>query len=132
MKFLKKMYGNTPRVWSDKLEGGKRLRMITNIFTRMRYFSADGKLDFGNAGSPRQNLRKDLTPWFQLESKLKPDLRVIFGHWSTLPVGCYGRCFALDGGCVWGGHMVALRIDFEAEDWFFVDSHTSRPVNTAS
>ena len=56
--------------------------------------------------------------------------RVVFGHWSTLPVGCYGRCFALDGGCVWGGHMVALRIDYEAEDWVFVDSPMSKPTDS--
>ena len=63
--------------------------------------------------------------------KLRPDVRILFGHWSTLQVGCYGRCFALDGGCVWGGHLVALRVDFNAEDWFFVDSHTKKPIKTA-
>ena len=121
-KFFSKMYGNKPRVWSDDLEGYKRLRLITNVFTRMRYFRKDDKLDFDVATSPRQNLSKGLTPWFQREARLRDDLRVFFGHWSTLPVGCYGRFFALDGGCVWGGHMVALRIDFDAEEWFFLDA----------
>jgi bis(5'-nucleosyl)-tetraphosphatase (symmetrical) len=131
-KFLSKMYGNKPTVWSDDLTGSLRLRVITNIFTRMRYFNAARELDFDAAGSPRKTMSSGLTPWFQMESVLREDKRVFFGHWSTLPVGCYGRCFALDGGCVWGGHMVALRIDYEAEDWFFVDSHTRKPVNTAS
>ncbi|MDC1287285.1 symmetrical bis(5'-nucleosyl)-tetraphosphatase [Gammaproteobacteria bacterium] len=131
-KFLSKMYGNKPTVWSDDLSGGMRLRVITNIFTRMRYFNAAGELDFDSAGSPRKTMGSGLTPWFQMDSVLLEDKRIFFGHWSTLPVGCYGRCFALDGGCVWGGHMVALRIDYEAEDWFFVDSHTRRPANTAS
>jgi bis(5'-nucleosyl)-tetraphosphatase (symmetrical) len=131
-KFLSKMYGNKPTVWSDDLTGSLRLRVITNIFTRMRYFNAARELDFDAAGSPRKTMGSGLTPWFQMESVLREDKRVFFGHWSTLPVGCYGRCFALDGGCVWGGHMVALRIDYEAEDWFFVDSHTRKPVNTAS
>ena len=125
------MYGNKPKTWSDDLKGQRRLRMITNVFTRMRYFTADGKLDLDTASSPRQNLRSGLTPWFQMPSRLREDVRVYFGHWSTLPVGVYGRCFALDGGCVWGGHMVALRIDFAAEDWFFVDSHTNRPIDSA-
>ena len=131
-KFLSKMYGNKPTVWSDDLTGSLRLRVITNIFTRMRYFNAARELDFDAAGSPRKTMGSGLTPWFQMESVLREDKRVFFGHWSTLPVGCYGRCFALDGGCVWGGHMVALRIDYEAEDWFFVDSHTRKPVSTAS
>lgn len=129
-KFLSKMYGNKPTAWSDKLTGYRRLRLITNTFTRMRYFNATKELDFDTAGSPRQTMRRGLTPWFQMDSVLGEDKRVFFGHWSTLPVGCYGRCFALDGGCVWGGHMVALRIDYEAEDWFFVDSHMRKPVHS--
>ena len=83
-------------------------------------------------GSPRQTLGRGLTPWFQMEARLRADVRIFFGHWSTLPVGCYGRCFALDGGCVWGGHLVALRIDQEVEGWFFVDALTTNPLNTTS
>jgi bis(5'-nucleosyl)-tetraphosphatase (symmetrical) len=130
IKFLSKMYGNKPTIWSDELSGYQRLRLITNVFTRMRYFNAAGELDFDSAGSPRKNMRSGLTPWFQMASALGEDKRVFFGHWSTLPVGCYGRCFALDGGCVWGGHMVALRIDYEAEDWVFVDSPMSKPTDS--
>ncbi len=126
--FLHKMYGNKPRIWSDDLEGAKRLRFITNVFTRMRYFDAEHKLDFVANGSPRQHKRQGLVPWYQIKARLRPDLRIMFGHWSTLPVGSYGRCFALDGGCVWGGHLVALRIDDEAEDWIFVDSTRRKPV----
>jgi bis(5'-nucleosyl)-tetraphosphatase (symmetrical) len=128
--FLGDMYGNKPRVWSDDLEGKRRLRMITNVFTRMRYFTPAGKLDFDVAAGPRRTQGSGLIPWFQMEATLRADVRVFFGHWSTLPVGCYGRCFALDGGCVWGGHLVALRIDHEAEDWFFVDALTTDPLNT--
>ena len=124
--FFAEMYGNKPRSWSDKLKGYPRLRFITNAFTRMRYITPTGKLNTGVALGPRQNRRRDLTPWFQLPAKLRADVRICFGHWSTLPVGCYGRCFALDGGCVWGGHLVALRIDFDAEEWFFVDALSTR------
>jgi bis(5'-nucleosyl)-tetraphosphatase (symmetrical) len=126
--FFKKMYGNKPLDWSEDLEGAKRLRFITNVFTRMRYFNQAQQLDFTVNRSLRRYLRAGLTPWFQMKAKLRDDVRVLFGHWSTLPVGCYGRCFALDGGCVWGGHLVALRVDYDAEDWFFVDSHIKRPV----
>ncbi len=128
--FFKKMYGNKPVDWSDDLAGGKRLRFITNVFTRMRYFNREQQLDFTVNRSLRRYLRQGLTPWFQMEATLRDDVRVLFGHWSTLPVGCYGRCFALDGGCVWGGHLVALRVDFEAEEWFFVDSYTKTPIKS--
>jgi len=132
VSLLGSMYGNRPRVWSEALGGERRLRLITNVLTRMRYFTAAGKLDFETTGSPRQTQGSGLTPWFQMEARLRPDVRIFFGHWSTLPVGCYGRCFALDGGCVWGGHLVALRIDHEVEGWFFVDALTTKPLNTAS
>ncbi|MDH3534343.1 MAG: symmetrical bis(5'-nucleosyl)-tetraphosphatase [Gammaproteobacteria bacterium] len=130
-RYFSKMYGNKPLQWSEELTGAKRLRFITNVFTRMRYFDQARNLDFTVNRSPRRYLRTGLTPWFQMPAKLRDDVRVLFGHWSTLPVGVYGRCFALDGGCVWGGHLVALRVDFGTEDWFFVDSHTSKPINTA-
>ncbi len=126
-RFFKKMYGNQPRRWSNELTGYRRLRTITNIFTRMRYFTPTRMLNFNASGSPRQ-VGKRLTPWFELESSLKPEIRVLFGHWSTLPVGAYGRHFALDGGCVWGEHLVALRIDDATEHWFFVDSYTNKPI----
>jgi len=130
-RFFRKMYGNKPAAWSDDLAGAKRLRFITNVFTRMRYLDRARKLDFTVNRIQRRYLRIGLTPWFHLDARLREDVRVLFGHWSTLPVGCYGRFFALDGGCVWGGHLVALRVDFEAEDWFFVDSHTKKPIKTA-
>ena len=131
-EYFGKMYGNKPTIWSDDIDGAKRLRFITNVFTRMRYFRTPQELDFDANGNPRKYLSSELTPWYEIEATLRDDIRVLFGHWSTLPVGCYGRCFALDGGCVWGGHMVALRIDFESEDWFFVDSHTKKQITTAS
>ncbi|MCP4980867.1 MAG: symmetrical bis(5'-nucleosyl)-tetraphosphatase [Gammaproteobacteria bacterium] len=130
-RFFRKMYGNKPGAWSDDLSGGRRLRFITNVFTRMRYLNSEQKLDFTVNRTHRRYLRSGLTPWFLLNARLREDVRVLFGHWSTLPVGCYGRCFALDGGCVWGGHLVALRVDYNAEDWFFVDSYTKNPLKVA-
>lgn len=129
-KLLRKMYGNGPLQWSDDLTNSKRVRCIINIFTRMRYLNSNGDLDFSANGSPRQH--KSLIPWFDCSLSVKPSIRILFGHWSTLQVGCYGRCFALDGGCVWGGHLVALRIDNDAEDWYFIDSSTRNLVNLVS
>ena len=131
LSYFTAMYGNTPTRWTEKLAGPKRLRFITNVLTRMRYMNPTMKLDFNANGPPRQKLESPLNPWFEMPARLRADVRIIFGHWSTLPVGVYGRCFALDGGCVWGGHLVALRVDNAAEDWFFVDSHTKKPIKTA-
>jgi bis(5'-nucleosyl)-tetraphosphatase (symmetrical) len=45
MKFLKNMYGSKPERWDDALEGWDRLRMIVNAMTRMRFCTADGKME---------------------------------------------------------------------------------------
>ena len=128
--YLADMYGNYPDQWDDKLQGWDRLRYITNCLTRLRYCNEAGLLCLSAKGTPGSQ-PDGFKPWFEIAGRATADQRILFGHWSTLPVGCYGRYFALDGGCVWGGHLVALRVDFEAEDWFFVDSHTKKPIKTA-
>jgi len=50
--FLANMYGNTPDHWRDDLSGAERWRVITNYFTRMRFCTPDGKLDFTHKGAP--------------------------------------------------------------------------------
>jgi len=117
--FFQHMYGDQPDVWSDGLEAMDRWRCITNVFTRMRFFDAEQKMNFSAKGSPTRHAAEGLTPWFDLESALAPQIRVLFGHWSTLAVGSYGRHLALDGGCVWGGRFAALRIDNAASEWFY-------------
>jgi bis(5'-nucleosyl)-tetraphosphatase (symmetrical) len=120
------------RKLAGEVETALRGKKAAKFLRKMYYFRTSQELDFDANGSPRKYLRSRLTPWYEMKARLRDDIRVLFGHWSTLPVGCYGRFFALDGGCVWGGHMVALRIDFESEDWFFVDSYTSQPTKTAN
>ena len=39
---LNNIWGDTPKRWSTKLKGYKRLRTIINYFTRMRFL---GKMD---------------------------------------------------------------------------------------
>ena len=119
--FLQQMYGDCPDSWSDNLTGIERWRCITNIFTRMRFLKHDYRLDFDAKGAPAQHSQSDLTPWFDLPGRLQPTTRVVFGHWATLAVGAYGRYYAIDSGCGWGGRFTALQLDSAEPRWYSID-----------
>ncbi|WP_434773156.1 symmetrical bis(5'-nucleosyl)-tetraphosphatase [Pseudomonas entomophila] len=109
--YLEGMYGNEPNKWSKRLTGIERLRVITNYLTRMRFCTAEGKLDLkskeGLGSAP-----KGYKPWFAHERRRARHVKIIFGHWAALE----GRVevpdvIALDTGCVWGGAMTLYNVD---------------------
>ncbi len=111
-RYLKSMYGNTPDIWSDELTGKKRLRLITNYLTRMRFCTASGALDLRSKGTKpaRKKLYGEkLAPWFSHAHRETRDELIIFGHWAALQ-GETGeaRVVGLDTGCVWGNDMTLL------------------------
>ncbi len=108
--FLRHLYGNKPKRWSEKLTGWDRLRFIVNCLTRMRYCDRDGRLKMKPKGPPGSQ-PAGLLPWFDLPGRANRDLRIIFGHWSTLGVPDVPGIYAIDSGCLWGGQLTALRID---------------------
>jgi len=87
-------------------------RYIISAFTRMRYCYGDYRLDFDQKGTPTDDLRqKGLKPWFECDNRADIDLKIIFGHWSTLGFYHDENVLALDTGCLWGGKLTAARID---------------------
>ena len=108
--FMHHMYGDEPAAWDERLTGHDRLRVVVNALTRLRFCSPQGVMEFafkeGADSGPEGYL-----PWFDVPGRRTADVAVAFGHWSTL--GWLGRedVYALDGGCVWGGHLSALRLD---------------------
>ena len=89
-------------------------RYIMGAFTRMRFCYNDHKLDFDQKGAPTDALReKGLKPWFECDNRADIDLKIIFGHWSTLGFYHDDNVLALDTGCLWGGKLTAARIDVE-------------------
>ena len=87
-------------------------RYIMSAFTRMRYCYGDHRLDFDQKGGPTDALRaKGLKPWFECDNRKDIDLKIIFGHWSTLGFHHDENVLALDTGCLWGGKLTAARID---------------------
>ena len=107
---LAKMYGNTPRKWSSKLSGYRRLRFIINTFTRMRMLTTKMSLNFANTGSP-WNARKDLHAWFHFTNREWDETRIVFGHWSALGLIVLPDLISLDTGCVWGRQLTAVQLD---------------------
>ena len=91
--------------------GVKRLRLITNYLTRMRFCAADGKLDLDNK-SPPADANPGFAPWYAHAQRRSAGVPVVFGHWAALE----GRAeradvHALDTGCVWGGRLRAMRLE---------------------
>ena len=108
--FFDHMYGDRPRRWKPDQPYDSRMRAITNVFTRMRFCDAHGRLDFDSKGNP-DNVPRGFRPWFE---HLHPDWkgwRLIFGHWSLLGYYHDEYVTCLDTGCVWGKQLTALVVD---------------------
>jgi bis(5'-nucleosyl)-tetraphosphatase (symmetrical) len=87
-------------------------RYILSAFTRMRFCHEDGRLEFKQKGKPTNALRKKgLKPWFECPKRKEIELKVIFGHWSTLGFYEDSAVVGLDTGCLWGGALTAIRLD---------------------
>jgi len=107
--FLTAMYGDEPALWSPGLTGMERLRFITNCLTRMRYCDPLGRLDLSAKGHPGSHTAGTL-PWFRIPQRASRGERIVFGHWSTLKWLAEDNVWCLDTGCLWGGHLTAIRI----------------------
>jgi bis(5'-nucleosyl)-tetraphosphatase (symmetrical) len=108
--FLIRMYGNHPDCWDDGLSGYKRLRVITNAFTRMRICTAQGQMEFKFKGEVR-DIPAGYLPWYEVPGRRNAEATVIFGHWSALGLKVEPRVIALDTGCLWGGPLSAIRLE---------------------
>jgi bis(5'-nucleosyl)-tetraphosphatase (symmetrical) len=108
-ELLHQMYGNEPSLWSPDLTGMDRLRFITNCLTRLRYCDAEGRLALAEKALPGQQPRH-LMPWFAVPGRASADVRILYGHWSTLGYHVARNTWALDSGCLWGGRLTALRV----------------------
>ncbi len=103
------LYGARPRRWEPTRKGHKRIRFISNSFTRMRYLDRKGRLNM-ECKQPPKKRPKGLTPWFQVPGRRTRDVRIVFGHWATLGLYNEDNVWGIDTGCVWGGKMSVLRL----------------------
>lgn len=108
--FFSQMYGNAPVAWDPALQGIERLRVIVNAFTRLRYCSAAGEMEFHHKGEPGTQ-PAGWMPWFEVPGRQSAGAAIIIGHWSTLGLINRQDLIALDTGCLWGGALTAVRLE---------------------
>ena len=124
-EFIRVLYGNEPPRWHDELAGADRWRFVINVLTRIRFCTADGRLDFdtkdGAAAAPPGYM-----PWYDVPGRATAGVPVAFGHWSTLGLIDRPGLLALDTGCVWGGTLTAARIDGGRRELVQVDCAQSQ------
>lgn len=111
--FFESLYGDQPDSWDEGLTGPDRWRVIVNAFTRLRYCDAEGRMLFSAKGAPGSQ-PAPFMPWFQVPGRRSRDVRIVFGHWSTLGLWREDNVVAIDTGCLWGGRLTAVRLDSHA------------------
>ena len=107
------MYGSKPDHWDESLRGPERRRVVINALTRMRYCTAEGRIDVKYKDAPSK-VPAPWMPWFKVPDRASRATRIICGHWSSLGWHDGDNVIALDTGCVWGGALTAVRLDADA------------------
>ena len=108
--FVQNLWGNDPGGWSDTLTGWPRLRVIVNAMTRMRFCTPAGIMEFHTKGETT-NPPPGHLPWFEVPNRAHANSVLVTGHWSALGLKITPNLLALDSGCLWGGHLTALRLE---------------------
>ncbi|WP_455198201.1 symmetrical bis(5'-nucleosyl)-tetraphosphatase [Kaarinaea lacus] len=124
--FLANMYGNEPDIWDENLQGWERLRFITNCFSRLRYCNDEGRLCLKSKGEPGTQ-PDGYRPWYEIPDRKSSDIRIIFGHWSTLGLFRTQNIFSLDTGCLWGGLLTAMHLESDMSIYSYQCPGHQRP-----
>ena len=109
-EFILNLWGSEPAGWSDDLTGWSRLRVIVNAMTRMRFCTPKGVMEFKAKGK-LNNTPAGHLPWFDAPKRKSANAVLVTGHWSALGLKITPNLLALDSGCLWGGHLTALRLE---------------------
>ncbi len=123
--YFKHMYGDSAHCWHDDLHGWRRLRVITDYLTRVRFCRPDGTYEMRSKGPPGTQPEGYL-PWYALPGRASAGTPIVFGHWSSLGISDKDNVYALDTGCVWGRQLSALCL--EDRHWVSVDCNVHKPA----
>lgn len=108
--FIKHLFGNEPKIWSDQLRGFDRLRYIVNGLTRMRYVTLPHYLPI------YERYEGEKIEWFTARTmnQMEDHYRLIFGHWAALGLHQTSKVLCLDSGAVWGDRLTAVELSERA------------------
>ena len=109
-EFVRNLWGGEPAAWDDDLKGWPRLRVIVNAMTRMRFCTRKGVMEFKAKGK-LANAPAGYLPWFDVPERKSASSILVTGHWSALGLRITQNQLALDSGCLWGGHLTAVRLE---------------------
>lgn len=84
-----------------------QINFAAATFTRMRCLEPDLDLNLREKQG-LDSLPTGVRPWFELAPESFHGVRIHTGHWAALGYGVFGPVIALDGGCVWGGELIAV------------------------
>lgn len=110
LSFLQAMYRCKLTQWQDHFSLDKRLGFTTNVFTRMRVCSPHGNINLKFKG-PLDEIPKGFSAWYDIPPQTHRQEIIVFGHWSDLGIKVLNHCIGLDGGCVWGKKLAAIRLE---------------------
>jgi bis(5'-nucleosyl)-tetraphosphatase (symmetrical) len=108
--FMHQMYGDEPSIWSDDLKGAGRLRCIINAFTRLRFCTEEGEMEF-DAKNGVDFAPYGYVPWFEVKKRKTQNDTIVFGHWSMLGLYISTHLIGLDTGCTWGKKLTAVCLE---------------------
>jgi bis(5'-nucleosyl)-tetraphosphatase (symmetrical) len=99
-----------PRRWRDDLDPAGRHALALSAFATLRCVDRDGAMDRDFDGPPAEAPPR-LLAWFDHPRRRSREVRIACGHWAALGLLIRPDLAALDSGCVWGGHLTAMRLE---------------------
>ena len=109
-KILPAIYFRKALTPSAHMTREERLGLTTNVLTRLRVCTNEGIPDFSFKGPPAE-APAGYFPWFKIPDRPTHQETILIGHWSALGIVQDSHLVALDGGCVWGRELVAMRLE---------------------
>lgn len=109
--FLENIFADDPTRWHAKHRGWKRVRFITNAFTRIRYCNESGRLDFTAEGTQPEGY----IPWYRMTNRAMAEQKIIFSHWSTLDDAAVPGIYPLNSNSIHDDSLNALTISSQPE-----------------